>query len=76
MRTWLDTAVIRNTMGQTTASLVALLLGIFCIIAAIMTGFIYSATTVLDWQAVQIWRIEWLLAGVAMFAAGILLKKR
>lgn len=76
MRTWLNVAAVRDSMGQTIASLIALFLGIFCIIAAIMTGFIYSATTVLDWQAVQIWRIEWLLAGVAMFAAGILLKKR
>jgi hypothetical protein len=35
----------------------------------------YTAATVLDWQAVQIWRIEWLLASAAAFLAGILLKK-
>ncbi|HEY6253024.1 MAG TPA: hypothetical protein VI685_23950 [Candidatus Angelobacter sp.] len=76
MRPWRDLAAMRDTMGQTNASLIALLLGVICIISAGMTGFLYSATTVLDWQAVQIWRIEWLLAGLAIFAAGILLKKR
>ena len=29
----------------------------------------------LDWQAIQFWRVEWLLAAVAAFAAGCLLKK-
>jgi hypothetical protein len=29
----------------------------------------------LDWQAVQLWRIEWLLGATASFLAGILLKK-
>jgi hypothetical protein len=45
-------------------------------VAALLTGFIFSAATVLDWQAVQLWRIEWLLAAIALFVAGILLKKR
>ena len=38
------------------------------------TGLVYTAATVLDWQAVQIWRIEWLLAAIAAFLAGILLR--
>ena len=75
-RAWRDLSAARKAMGQTIASLIALFLGIICLIAAVVTGFIYTATTVLDWQAVQTWRIEWLLASVAMFAAGILLKKR
>ena len=75
-RTWLDISAMRRAMGQTTASLIALVLGVICLITAAITGFIYTATTILDWQAVQIWRIEWLLASLAMFAAGILLKKR
>lgn len=75
-RTWPDVSAVRKAMGQTIASLIALVLGVICLIAALATGFIYSATTVLDWQAVQIWRIEWLLASLAMFAAGILLRKR
>jgi hypothetical protein len=73
---WLDFASLRDALGQSTGSLVALFLGAACIVAAALTGFLYTATTVLDWQAVQVWRIEWLLAALAMFALGILLKKK
>jgi hypothetical protein len=76
MREWFDFASLRDAMGQTTGSLVALFLGFTCMIAAAITGFLYTATTTLDWQAVQTWRIEWLLAAVAIFAGGHLLKKK
>lgn len=75
-REWLDFASLREAMGQTTGSLVAFFLGFACVIAAIITGFLYTATTVLDWQAVQVWRIEWLLAALACFTGGLLLKKK
>jgi|SRR5215471_3746626 len=75
-REWFDFASLRDSMGQTTGSLIALFLGFACVIAAAVTGFLYTANTVLDWQAVQIWRIEWLLAAVAMFAVGLLLKRK
>ena len=35
----------------------------------------FSPRTALDWQAIQLWRIEWLLGAVAAFVAGCLLKK-
>jgi hypothetical protein len=76
LRAWIDFASLRETLGQTSASLVALVMGFACVIAAIVTGFVFTATTLLDWQAVQLWRIEWLLGAVAMFAAGFLLKKK
>jgi len=76
LRAWIDFASLRDALGQTNASLVALVLGCACVIAAIVTGFVFTATTLLDWQAVQLWRIEWLLGAVAMFAAGFLLKKK
>lgn len=76
MAAWIDFASLRDTLGQTTASLIALALGCGCVIAAVATGLVYNATTLLDWQAVQLWRIEWLLGAVAMFAAGFLLKKK
>lgn len=63
-------------LEQNVASLVALVLGAACVVAAIITGFFYTATTLLDWQAVQIWRIEWLLGAIALFAAGNLLRKK
>lgn len=76
LRSWFDFASLRDVLGQTTASLVALILGCACITAALVTGFLFNATTLLDWQAVQLWRIEWLLAATAIFAAGFLLKKK
>ncbi len=72
---FLDLRLMGNALGLTIASLIAFILGIVCVIAAFVTGLIYSATTVLDWQAVQIWRIEWLLAAAVAFIAGILLKR-
>jgi hypothetical protein len=72
---FLDFHLIRNALGLTIGSLVAFIFGIACVIAAVVTGFIYTAQTVLDWQAVQVWRLEWLVAAIAAFAAGILLKR-
>ena len=34
-----------------------------------------GAADLAEFQAVQMWRIEWLLAATASFVAGILLKK-
>jgi hypothetical protein len=76
IRAWIDFASLRDTLGLTNASLVAFILGCACVIAALVTGVVFTATTLLDWQAVQLWRIEWLLAAVAIFAAGVLLKKK
>ena len=76
IRAWIDFASLRDTLGLTNASLVAFILGCACVIAAVVTGLVFTATTLLDWQAVQLWRIEWLLAAVALFVAGVLLKKK
>jgi hypothetical protein len=76
--TWteiLDFTRIREALGLSIGSLIAFVVGLVCTLAAIFTGMIYSAATVLDWQAVQVWRIEWLLAASAAFLAGIVLKK-
>ena len=43
--------------------------------AALAVSVFFSVRTVLDWQAIQLWRIEWLLASIAAFVAGLLLKK-
>ena len=72
---WLEFGRIREAIGLSTPSLVCLMAGFACVLAAIITGFIYTANTVLDWQAVQIWRMEWLLAAVVAFVAGILFKR-
>lgn len=69
-------AFLRDALGQTNASLTALLAGCVCLAAAVATGLFFSATKLLDWQAVQLWRIEWLLAAIASLVAGVLLKKK
>jgi hypothetical protein len=61
--------------GLTMAPLVAFFLGLACAAAAVLAGVFSNPQTVLDWQVVQAWRIEWLVASVAAFVAGILLKR-
>ena len=56
-------------------AVIAFLLGVFCVVGALAVSVFFSARTALDWQAIQLWRIEWLLAAVAAFVAGLLLKK-
>jgi hypothetical protein len=55
-------------------SLLCFVLGIGCVIGAALMGAIYRTDTLVEWQAVQIWRIEWLLAALAALIAGLLLK--
>jgi predicted nucleic acid-binding Zn ribbon protein len=70
-----DLAFLATTLGHTLASLVALALGCSCLIAAIATGFVFKVSRLSDWQAVQLWRIEWLLGAIAFFLAAIVLKR-
>ena len=72
---FLDWGKLRDRVGLTTGSLIAFIVGSACVLAAVFTGLVYTATTVLDWQAVQVWRIEWLLAAITAFLAGLLLKR-
>lgn len=65
---------IRTQAGLSTASFVALLIGMGCVVGALLVGFL-TAKTLVDWQAIQFYRAEWLLAATAAFVAGILLKK-
>jgi hypothetical protein len=66
---------VKEWFGLSTASLAAFLVGMGCVLAAMTVGFLYSVQTFADFQTIQLWRIEWLLAAVAAFVAGILLKK-
>ena len=75
MMRWLDIEVIKSGLGLSTGSIVFFFIGMVCAIAAAVTGLVFSATTLLDWQAVQMWRVEWLLAATAAFAGGVLLKR-
>jgi|SRR5208337_782880 len=70
-----ELAWIGERLGLTTPALMAFLVGVLCVLGALAVSGVFSVRTALDWQAIQMWRIEWLLGAVAAFAAGCLLKK-
>ena len=72
---YFDLSGVHRALGLSAGSLIAFIVGVICAIAAISTGLIYSATTFADWEAIQAWRLEWLLGAGVAFLAGILLKK-
>ena len=65
---------IKSRLGLSTGSLIALVIGLSCVAGALLVGLL-TAKTLVDWQAIQYYRAEWLLAATASFVAGILLKK-
>ena len=65
---------IKSWIGLSTASLIAFMIGIGCLAGALLVGLL-TARNFVDWQAIQLYRVEWLLAATASFVAGILLKK-
>jgi cytosine/uracil/thiamine/allantoin permease len=65
---------IRDWLGLPTASLIAFFIGVGCVVGALLMGLL-TARNLVDWQAIQFYRAEWLLGATAAFVAGILLKK-
>jgi hypothetical protein len=70
-----ELAALGKRFGLSRAALAAFLLGMLCMVGALSVSVLFTARTTLDWQAIQLWRIEWLLAAIASFGAGCLLKK-
>jgi hypothetical protein len=70
-----EIASLGRWLGLTMPAVIAFLVGILCVMGALTVSLFFSVRTLLDWQAIQMWRMEWLLAAVAAFAAGCLLKK-
>lgn len=66
---------IQRWVGLSTAPLIAFIIGIGCVAGAVGVSLFYRASNLAEFQAIQMWRIEWLLAATASFVAGILLKK-
>jgi len=66
---------VKEWLGLSMASLIAFFAGLGCLLAAITVGAIYSVQNLADFQAIQSWRIQWLLAALVSFVAGILLKQ-
>jgi hypothetical protein len=67
----LDFAKVGDWFGLALPSLCAFLIGVVFLTFALSVGLISS-----DFEAVQLWRIQWLIAACAAFLAGILLKSR
>lgn len=65
---------IKRWVGLPVASLIAFVMGVGCVAGALLVGLL-TAKNLVDWQAIQFYRVEWLLAATASFVAGILLKK-
>lgn len=70
----LDFTSIRQRLGLSTASLVLAFVAAGCVLATLLIGFIYDASTLVEWQAVQTWRIEWMLASLVALVAAVLFK--
>jgi hypothetical protein len=64
---------IKRLTGLSAASLIAFVIGLGCIAGALLVGLM-TVKSYVDWQGVQFYRAEWLLAATASFVAGILLK--
>jgi len=71
----LELSRIKNWVGLPLPSLCAFLMGVVFILVALTMGLI-SAHDETDLEAIQLWRIQWLIAACAAFLAGILLKSR
>jgi hypothetical protein len=66
---------VKSWLGLSMASLIAFFAGLGCLLAVFAVGVVYSVQNLADFQALQSYRMQWLLAAVAAFVAGILLKK-
>ena len=53
---------------------VLLWLAAVCALVAVFTGVFYRATTLVEWQAVQMWRLEWMLGAIVALLAALLLR--
>lgn len=72
---YLEFQSIKQFLGLPIASLISFLIGLGCLLAAALVGAIYAVQNFADFQAIQFWRMQWLLAAIAFFVAGVLLKR-
>jgi hypothetical protein len=66
---------IQQRVGLSTAPFIAFMIGLGCVAGMIGVSLFYKASNLAEFQAIQLWRIEWLLGATAAFVAGILLRK-
>ena len=66
---------IKRSIGLPMPSLIAFMIGLGCVLGVLGVSLFYRASNLAEFQAIQMWRIEWLLGATAAFVAAILLKK-
>lgn len=71
----LEFASVKEWFGLPLVSLCAFFIGTAFLIMALAQGF-RSVQDFTDFEAIQLWRIQWLMAACAAFLVGILLKSR
>ena len=71
----IDFARIKRGVGLPMPSLCAFLAGVAFLTIALSMGLM-RVRDAADFEAIQLWRIQWLIAACAAFLAGILLKSR
>ena len=62
--------------GLNMTALILSVIGAICVLGALVVSVRYTANTVLDWQAVQVWRIQWMLGAIVAFVAAILFNRK
>lgn len=67
---------VKAWFGLPIPSLCAFLAGVAFLIVAVSVGFVDVHDNISDFEAVQLWRIEWLMAACAAFLVGILFKNQ
>jgi hypothetical protein len=70
----LDFTNIRQKLGLSATSLVLVALAAGCVLGALLVGAFYGANTLVEWQAVQTWRMEWMMAAIVALIAAILFR--
>ena len=71
----LEFSNVKRWFGLPLAPLIAFLLGGAFLVVALTMGLL-SVHDFSDFEAIQLWRIQWMMAACAAFLAGILLKSR
>jgi hypothetical protein len=72
----IDLAKVKAWFGLPLPSLCAFMGGVACLIIALAMGFTDVRDSVSDFEAVQLWRMQWLMAACAAFLVGILFKNQ
>jgi len=71
-----DVRKLQLKSGLTPMSFALFVCGLGCAVGAILTGFLNKAATLVQWQAVQVWRMEWLLGTIAALLGAELFQRR